>query len=109
MSHVLLRESHILYSSLVNRLSEKYKVKGIPSLVLLDDLGNVIALDGGQKIAQDKAGIGFPWRNPISTLYMTVVPRSIRLMVKSQIVDVKDRIFATLKRIIRPQHAAPAK
>jgi hypothetical protein len=56
-----LRASYILYSSLVNRLMAKYKVKGIPSLVILDDLGNVITLDGRNKIPQDKAGIGFPW------------------------------------------------
>ena len=41
-------------------LAEKYKVKGIPHLALLDDLGNVITLEGRTKIPQDKAGIGFP-------------------------------------------------
>ena len=41
-------------------LSEKFKVKGIPSLTLLDDLGNIITTDARNKIPQDKAGIGFP-------------------------------------------------
>ena len=41
-------------------LMDKYKVKGIPSLVLLDDLGEVITTDGRGKIPADKAGIGFP-------------------------------------------------
>ena len=41
-------------------LSEKYKTKGIPHLVLLDDLGNTITIDGRSKIPQDKTGIGFP-------------------------------------------------
>ena len=41
-------------------LGEKYKVKGIPTLVLLDDLGQVITTDARNKIPQDKAGIGFP-------------------------------------------------
>lgn len=71
-------------------LSEKYKVKGIPTLVLLDDLGNVITTDGRNKIPQDKAGIGFPWRNPISTLYMTVLPRSLRLMIRLQVESVQN-------------------
>ena len=82
-------------------LGDKYKVKSIPTLVLLDDLGNVITRDGRNKIPQDKAGIGFPWRNPLSTLYMTVIPRSVRLMIKSQIVDTIDGI----KRLVRPKKA----
>ena len=89
-------------------LSDKYKVKGIPTLVLLDDLGNVITRDGRNKIPQDKAGIGFPWRNPIATLYMTVLPRSLRLMIKSQIVGVKDQLIGRLKSVIRPKRPAAA-
>jgi len=41
-------------------LKKKYKVKGIPSLVLVDDLGQTITIDGRNKIPQDKTGIGFP-------------------------------------------------
>jgi nucleoredoxin len=41
-------------------LMDKYKVKGIPSLVLLDDLGELITTDARNKIPADKAGIGFP-------------------------------------------------
>lgn len=81
-------------------LSEKYKVKGIPTLVLLDDLGQVITLDGRNKIPQDKAGIGFPWRNPLATLYTTLVPRSLRLMVRSQVGSVTEKLFARVKRIV---------
>ena len=65
-------------------LGELYKVKGIPSLVLLDEIGNVITTDARNKIPADKAGIGFPWRSPISILVSTLVPRSFRLLVKSQ-------------------------
>ena len=81
-------------------LSDKYKVKGIPSLVLIDDLGNTITRDARNKIPQDKAGIGFPWRNPLSTLYMTLVPRSLRLMVKSQIGSVKEKLFTRVKQVV---------
>lgn len=87
-------------------LGEKFKVKGIPSLILLDDSGGVITLDARNKIPQDKAGIGFPWRNPIATLYITLVPRSLRLMVKSQLVDIKDQIFGRIGSILRPKKAA---
>jgi len=78
-------------------LSEKYKVKGIPHLVLLDEVGNTITLDARNKIPMDKAGIGFPWRNPVATLYMTVVPKSLRLMLKTQIEEVKEKVLKSLK------------
>lgn len=81
-------------------LSNKYKVKGIPTLVLLDDLGQVITTDARNKIPQDKAGIGFPWRNPIATLYMTLIPRSLRLMVRSQVGSVKEKVFAKVKKAV---------
>lgn len=42
-------------------LSKKYNVKGIPTLVLLDDLGQVITTDARNKLPQDKTGIGFPY------------------------------------------------
>lgn len=81
-------------------LSNKYKVKGIPTLVLLDDLGQVITLDGRNKIPQDKAGIGFPWRNPIATVYITVVPRSLRLLVRSQLESLIGSYVAKVKNLL---------
>jgi nucleoredoxin len=81
-------------------LSDKYKVKGIPSLVLLDEVGNVITVDGRNKIPADKAGIGFPWRNPLSTFYTTIVPRSLRLMVKAQVVGLKEKVVSRIKSMV---------
>ena len=81
-------------------LGEKYKVKGIPSLVLLDEVGSVITLDGRNKIPADKAGIGFPWRNPIANLYITLVPRSVRLMVKSQVGLIKGKLFQRVQQVL---------
>ena len=78
-------------------LSTKYKVKSIPTLVLLDDLGNTITTDARNKIPADKTGIGFPWRNPIAKLYITLLPRSLRLMLKSQIKGVADTIVGKIK------------
>ncbi|KAL7538633.1 hypothetical protein ACHAXR_008705 [Thalassiosira sp. AJA248-18] len=70
------------------KLGELYKVQSIPTLVLLDEIGNVITTDGRNKIPMDKAGIGFPWRSPLSVLISTLVPKSFRLLVKSQLAGV---------------------
>jgi len=79
------------------KLSDKYKVKGIPTLVLLDEDGNVITTDGRNKIPADRAGIGFPWRNPLVSVYLTVFPRPLRLLIKSSIVDMKRKVLLTVK------------
>ena len=81
-------------------LSEKFKVKSIPSLTLLDDMGNVITTDARNKIPQDKAGVGFPWRNPLATLYTTIFPRSLRMMVKGQVDAVKGKLVQRLKGLV---------
>ena len=73
-------------------LGEKYKVKSIPTLVLLDEIGNVITTDARNKIPLDKAGIGFPWRSPLSILISTLVPRSFRLLFKSQLAGMVDLV-----------------
>ena len=83
-----------------SKLSEKYKVRGIPSLVLLDEVGAVITTDARNKIPQDKAGVGFPWRNPIAQAYITLVPKSLRLMVKSQITDMKFKLMSKFKALL---------
>lgn len=74
-------------------LGQKYGVQGIPSLVLIDDLGQTITTDARNKIPADLAGIGFPWRNPASQLYNTLVPRGLRMMVKLQIDAIKTKLF----------------
>ena len=77
-------------------LGDLYKVKSIPTLVLLDEVGNVITTQGREKIPQDKAGIGFPWRSPMSVLISTLVPKSFRLMAKSQLKGV----FGLVKKVL---------
>jgi nucleoredoxin len=47
------------------RLSKKYKVSGIPSLVLLDGkTGKVITMDGRSALSNDPKGAKFPWIPP---------------------------------------------
>lgn len=87
-------------------LGEKYGVKSIPSLVLLDDVGNIITKEARNQIPKDKAGIGFPWRNPLSTLYVTVVPKTLRHMIKSNVASVKNQVFQRLQTVLRPKKAA---
>merc|ERR1719446_1348642 len=44
-------------------LSKKYKVQGIPSLVILDAVtGAVITKDGRSAVSKDPTGLEFPWR-----------------------------------------------
>jgi len=81
-----------------NALAELLKVKGIPHLVLLDELGNVITYDARNKLPTDRSGIGFPWRNPLATVYVTLVPKSLRLMVKSQMDGIKGKVAGLLKK-----------
>jgi nucleoredoxin len=78
-------------------LSNKYKVKGIPSLVLIDDLGDTITKDARNKIPTDKAGIGFPWRNPVSNVYVTLVPKSIRLLISNKMIQRVRGLFVKAK------------
>lgn len=77
-------------------LGEKFKVKSIPTLVLLDEIGNVITLDARNKIPLDKAGIGFPWKSPVSVLISTLVPRTFRLMVKGRL----DGVMGMMRRVL---------
>lgn len=79
-------------------LGDLMKVKGIPHFVLLDELGNVITYDARSKIPTDRAGIGFPWRNPLATLYVTLVPKSLRFMVKSRVDGIKGKVLGVLRK-----------
>mmetsp|Transcript_8831 Transcript_8831/g.9406 ORF Transcript_8831/g.9406 Transcript_8831/m.9406 type:complete len:312 (-) Transcript_8831:147-1082(-) len=83
------------------QLGDKYGVKGIPSLVLVDDLGQTITTDARTKIPSDKTGIGFPWRNPLSQLYNALVPRSLRMMVKLQVDTVRTKLGSKLVQKVK--------
>lgn len=81
-------------------LGQKYNVKGIPSFVLVDDLGQTITVDAVTKLREDKTGVGFPWRSPLAQLYVTLFPRSLRLMIKSQIDAALSSLFGKLKLLL---------
>merc|ERR1712054_211548 len=45
-------------------LSKKFKVQGIPSLVIVDKEGKTITTDGRSAVTEDPAGENFPWIPP---------------------------------------------
>lgn len=47
---------------LKEKLSKKFKVKGIPTLVFVDEDGSTITTDGREAISEDPEGEDFPWR-----------------------------------------------
>lgn len=49
---------------LKEKLSSKFKVRGIPTLVLIDADGNTITTDGRSSISSDPQGADFPWKPP---------------------------------------------
>ena len=51
-------------------MSRKYKVSGIPTLVLLEaDTGKTITTDGRSIVAEDPNGDNFPWKpKPLTEL-----------------------------------------
>merc|ERR1711920_913124 len=44
------------------KLSKKFKVNGIPTLVIIDSDGKTITADGREAIDSDPAGQSFPWK-----------------------------------------------
>eukprot|EP00928_Gymnodinium_smaydae_P023284 TRINITY_DN19275_c1_g1_i2.p1 TRINITY_DN19275_c1_g1~~TRINITY_DN19275_c1_g1_i2.p1 ORF type:complete len:464 (+),score=50.85 TRINITY_DN19275_c1_g1_i2:190-1392(+) len=58
-------------------LSKRYKVRGIPALIVLDASGSVIAKDGREAVTCDPTGEDFPWR-PKTFFEIMVDARFIR-------------------------------
>ncbi|XP_076447780.1 nucleoredoxin-like [Babylonia areolata] len=45
------------------QLAAKYEIRGIPTLVLLDNAGNTVTMDGRGAVASDPNGGALPWKN----------------------------------------------
>lgn len=43
------------------KLSQKYSVTGIPTLVVVDSAGELITREGRRKVNEDPEGASFPW------------------------------------------------
>jgi len=80
-----------------NWLKQKYNVKGIPTLVLLDgDSASTINKNGVQKVREDKSGVGFPWRHPLS-FAIRLVPKTLRKLIKRQAYALKKKLVDIIK------------
>jgi len=80
-------------------LNDKYKIQGIPSLVLLDEHAHVITKDARNKIPQDKTGIGFPWRHPLVTV-IRMVPGPLRRLIQSSIIGLWNQIRQRVQQVL---------
>ncbi|XP_071481380.1 nucleoredoxin-like [Diadema antillarum] len=73
-----------------NKLSKKFKVSGIPSLVILDSqTGEVVCENGRGEVADDPDAKGFPWK-PRS--FAEVIPGKLINNKKEEVPEVKDKI-----------------
>lgn len=80
-------------------VADKFRVKGIPHLVILDGYdATVYTLDGRGAVAKDPYGLEFPWEP--KTL-MSVLPRPVRNMIKAQIDTFKSSIRKALSGILQ--------
>jgi thiol-disulfide isomerase/thioredoxin len=96
-------------ATVVEATSEKYNVRGIPHLVILDaEDASVLTLEGVSKVRADAYGLEFPWRprTPMA-MYKTVVPRFARKIVAAQLQNAKRALLNALHVLL--QSLAPTK
>jgi len=60
--------------TLKDSLSKKFKVQGIPTLVIVDKDGNTITTDGRSEVMSDPTGENFPWVPPT---FEEVMPKTL--------------------------------
>jgi ankyrin repeat protein/thiol-disulfide isomerase/thioredoxin len=75
-------------------LSQKYRLAGIPSLVLLNPDGTVITTDGYSELSADKEGKKFPWIQPAGLLSLKFdkkIENEIELFEVDVVLDAGDQ------------------
>lgn len=91
--------------STIEILSNKYQVKGIPHLVILDGQdASVYTLDGRTQVLKDKYGLEFPWQ-PKSL--MNLMPKSLRKVFYTQIDFLQKKFTNVLQGVL--ESIAPKK
>lgn len=79
-------------------LATKYKMKGIPHLVILDgNDASVYTLDGRTMVAKDKYGLEFPW---VPRTLFNALPAPVKRYIKNQIDTIKIKMRNTLKGVL---------
>jgi len=64
------------------KLSTKFKVQGIPTLVILDSNGQLITAEGREMVSEDPTGDAFPWK-----------PKSFKESLGNKFVNNKGAVF----------------
>lgn len=82
--------------------SNKFQLKGIPHLVILDGFdASIYTLDGRTKVSQDKYGLEFPWR---PRNLMNILPRPVKSFIQKHLNVIKLKLntfmYGVLESII---------
>lgn len=84
--------------AVIQRIGEKFKMKGIPHFVILDGYdATVYSLDGRTLVMKDQYGLEYPYR-PFSVL--NFMPRSIRSIITTEMKKVKTTFLVFLKNVL---------
>lgn len=83
--------------------AEKFGIKGIPYLVVVDGYdASVYTVDGREKVLNDQHGLEFPWRpRTPAVLLKRLIPRSLRGLVAQQFNSAKNKITQALVSLLR--------
>ena len=83
--------------------SEKFGIKGIPFLVVLDGYdASVYTADGREKVLNDQYGLEFPWRpRTPAVLLKRLIPRPLRGLVVQQFSNAKRKFTQALIALLR--------
>eukprot|EP01036_Dinobryon_divergens_P028833 gene28834-37840_t len=87
----------------IAKLAPKYKLRGIPHLVILDGSdASVYTLDGRGEIMKDKYGMAFPYapKTPVNVL-LSLLPRQARTELKKRIREAKKDLLRKLSGVFR--------
>ncbi|KAG2500528.1 hypothetical protein HYH03_001305 [Edaphochlamys debaryana] len=78
-----------------SELNTRFGVEGIPTLVVLDEAGQVITTEGAAAVMADPTGARFPWRpQPLEALSPYTAPRINNAAVLLLVVDEEDQAKA---------------
>ncbi len=82
----------------ISKIGTAFKVEGIPTLLIFDAAGNLVAKDVRRKLTEDKTGAGFPYRPPTLESVLTACPTVVNgAGVESPMADVMTRKYLALQ------------
>lgn len=86
----------------VDKTSQKYQVRGIPHLVVLDGYdATVYTLEGRAKVAADQYGLEFPWRpRTPGSLIKQCLPRPLQAVIRNGVLAMKHKLVSALHSVL---------